>query len=257
MAEDPFANMEGSSPDLISTDIVVRPRRVPKRGYYNNVTGTYGLEPTPYRQQVPMNTLADLPDQLYAAGELEELRTIADLVKNAGFSSWSQALAAASMDPDKENRSWRDYLTERAKTPELWKEFNDENGSSGSGGAFSSTSTSVNLSSRSQAATIADENFRSQLGRTASKQEIMDFQEALNEQQRRNPNVTKTSGYSSGRNTTSNSTSTGGFDYTRFARQYAQSQPEFQDRYAAVKFMDILDKAISDPNTIDALVGGE
>lgn len=241
---------------MISTDIIVSPVRRPKRGYYNNVTGTYSAEFAPYRQQVPVDALAKLPDQLYAAGDLQELKSISDLVKDAGFSSWSEALAAASMDPEKDNRSWREYLQERAKTPELWKEFNDRDGG-GSGGAFSSTSTSVNLSSRSQAASIADENFKSQLGRTASKQEIMDFQEALNEQQKRNPSVTKTSGYSSKGSSTSTSTSSGGFDYTRFARQYAQSQPEFQDRYAAVKFMDILDKAISDPNTIDALVGGK
>lgn len=202
---------------------------------------------------MPISELAKWPDELYAAGRLSELRTLADLVKDAGFASWNEALNAAAMDPMKDSRSWREYLQERAKTPELWKEFNDRNGS---GGSSSSTSTSVNLSSRSEAATIADDNFRRQLGRTASKQEIIDFQQALNEQERGNPTVTR-SNTSSGKGSTSTmSTTSGGFDYTRFARQYAQSQPEFSDRFAAMTFMDALDKAISDPNSLDALVGG-
>lgn len=253
----PDPDFSGGGGDIatVSTADIVRPIRRPKIGYYNPVTGLTTEEGTPYRQQIPLSELKSLPDQYYAAGNLAELETLADLVKKAGFDSWDEALAAASMDPNKEQRSWREYLTERAKTPELWKEFNDRNGK-GSGGAFSSTSTSVNLSSRSQAGSIADENFKQQLGRTASRQEIIDFQQALNEQQKKNPNVTKTSGYSSGGSSTSSTTSSGGFDYTRFARQYAQSQPGFQERYAAVKFMDILDSAISDPNSLDALIGG-
>lgn len=243
----------GGGNATVSTETVVRPKGFGKRGYFNPVLGEFTNDPTPYRQQIPLSQLESLPDQLYAAGELGELRTLADLVKDAGFSSWTEALNAAAMDPMKDSRSYREYLQERAKTPELWKEFNDRNGS---GGSSSSTSSSVNLSSRSEAATIADENFRKQLGRTASKQEIMDFQDALNEQQRGNPTVTRTNTTSGKGSSMSTSTTSGGFDYTRFARQYAQSQPEFADRFAAMTFMDALDKAISDPNSLDALVGG-
>jgi hypothetical protein len=238
----------GGSSATISTDNVVRPKGIAKRGYYNPVLGEFTSEGTPYRQQIPLSELESLPDQLYAAGELTELKSLADLVKDAGFSSWSEALNAAAMDPEKESRSWREYLQVRAQTPELWKEFNDRNGSGGG----SSTTTTTNLSSRSEAAVIADENFRKQLGRTASKEEIMAFQDALNEQQRNNPSVTRSNSFKGG----STSVSSGGFDFTRFARQYAQSQPEFKDRYAAVKFMDALDKAISDPNSLDDLIGG-
>lgn len=247
-------NYDGTSGGAatVSTDMVVRPKGFAKRGYFNPVLGEFTSDPTPYRQQIPLSQLETLPDQYYAAGELGELRTLADLVKDAGFASWNEALNAAAMDPMKDSRSWREYLQERAKTPDLWKEFNDRDGS----GSSSSTSTSVNLSSRSEAATIADENFRRQLGRTASKQEIMDFQQALNEQERGNPTVTRSNTSSGKGSSSTTSTTSGGFDYTRFARQYAQSQPEFSDRFAAMTFMDALDKAISDPNSLDALVGG-
>lgn len=201
------------------------------------------------------DSIADLPDRLFAEGRVQEFEDLAKLVKKAGFTSWNQAVAAATMDPDKDKRSWEQYLQWRASDPDI-QAWLKQNGEGGSGGVSNSTSVSTDLSSRSEAANIADANFRSQLGRTASKQEIMDFQEALNEQQSNNPSVTRSRTVSGKGSSSSNSTTTGGFDYTRFARQYAQQQPEFKDRYAAITFMDILDTAISDPNSIDALVKG-
>lgn len=204
----------------------------------------------------PAESIADLPDRLFAEGRVQDFQDLADLVKKAGFTSWSQAVSAASMDPKKDTRSWEDYFRWRASDPDIqaWLKINGSG--SGSGGVTNSRTVSTDESSRSEAGAILDANFQSQLGRTASKQEIIDFQQALNEQQRKNPSISQST-TSSGKGSSSTRTSTsGGFDYTRFARQYAQSQPDFQDRYAAITFMDILDSALSDPNSIDALVKG-
>lgn len=203
----------------------------------------------------PVDNVGDVPFQLYAEGDINGFKKINELVKNAGFSSFDQALEAASMDPLKGERTWKEYLQARAANPDVqaWVAANSRGGS---GGVSNSTTTSVNESSRSQAGSILDQNYKDQLGRTASKKEIIDFQQALNEQQQNNPTVTNSRSVSGGGSTTSSTNTKGGFDYTRFARQYAQKQPEFEDRYAAVTFMSILDSAISDPNAIDQLVAG-
>lgn len=200
--------------------------------------------------------IGDLPFQLYAEGKYQDFERLNSLVENAGFSSFSQALQAAAMDPLKGSRTWREYLAARAADPRV-QEYVSASRGGGSGGVSNSVNTSISESSRSQAGAILDQNFQSELGRTASKQEIIDFQEALNEQQRSNPTVTTSRSVSGKGSSTSTTQSKGGFDYTRFARQYAQRQPEFKDRYAAVTFMSLLDSAISNPNVLDELVAGQ
>lgn len=123
----------------------------------------------------------------------------------------------------------------------------------GRGGGGSSTSVQVNLSSESQAAAILDQSLQRELGRMATPREIKAFQRALNDAQSQNPTVTRTtSGGGASRSTT-----TGGFDYQRFALEYAQSQPEYAENFAATTFMDLLDKTISSPTRIDQILGGE
>lgn len=206
---------------------------------------------------IGIDTIADLPDRLYANGAYGEFERILTLVEKAGFSSWNEALAGMTMDDRKSERSWEQYLIDRASDPELQRFLAASGRGGGSGGVSNSVNTSISESSRSQAGAILDQNFQSQLGRTASKQEIIDFQEALNEQQRNNPTVTTSRSVSGKGSSTSTTQSKGGFDYTRFARQYAQRQPEFKDRYAAVTFMSLLDTAISNPNALDELVAGQ
>ena len=204
----------------------------------------------------PIEAFGDLPFQLFSAGDMRGFEQLNSLIENAGFSSFSEAIQAASMDPDKDKRTWQQYLEERTKDPLIQKYVAAARGGGG-GGVSNSTTTSISESSRSQAGAILDQNFQSQLGRTGSKQEIMDFQQALNEQQRNNPTVTRSNSVSGKGSTTSKTQTQGGFDYTRFARQYAQKQPDFKDRYAAVTFMSLLDAAISDPNALDELVAGQ
>lgn len=211
-----------------------------------------------YESNIPKlaaaESIADLPDRLYAEGRVQDFQDLSDLVKKAGFTSWSQAVNAAAMDPMKSQRSWEQYLKDRAADPNI-QAYLKLSGGGGGGGVTNSRSVTTDESSRSEAGNILDANFKDQLGRTASKEEIIGFQQALNEQQRNNPSISQSRTASGGGSSSTRTSTSGGFDYTRFARQYAQSQPDFKDRYAAVTFMDILDTALSDPNSIDALVG--
>lgn len=189
-----------------------------------------------------------------AANNPGRYAAVEKLVESAGFTSVDSALAAASLDASKDTQSWDQYLIKRSKNPYVQKMVS-ESGSGGSGGYSSSTNTSVRLSSASEAGTLADRNFESLLGRTATNAESVDFQKALNEQEKKNPSVTRTSGYSSGSGSSSStSTTQAGFDPTRFGREYAMSQEGYAERFAGMTFMNILDKAIAEPNAIDDLI---
>jgi hypothetical protein len=204
---------------------------------------------TPVYQSI--DELKDLPAQLYANGDIAGYKGLMELVKNSGFTSWSQALQSAAMDTEKSNRSWEEYLRWHASLPGVQEFVKTQ----GSGGPTSYTNTSVNKSSLTEAGRIADENFKSELGRGASADEVAAFQKALNEQQAANPTVQQQYN-SGGKNQSIRSTTSGGFDYTRFAREYAQSQEGYAERYAGQTFMKILDTAIGNPNALDRMVSG-
>lgn len=214
-----------------------------------SVIGENGL------QQVPVdvilaeinNTRANNPD-LY--DRLEKL------VDANGFSNFQDALEIAAFDTSSGERSWEQFLGVRAQNPILAADYAKRQGSGGGGGPTSSTNTQRTLSSASQAGSIMDATFRSELGRTGTKDEALAFQKALNEQQRQNPTVSRTNGYSNGKgSSTSSTTTTGTFDPTRFAQEYARSQEGYAERFAGINFMKILDDAISNPNIVEQIVG--
>lgn len=118
------------------------------------------------------------------------------------------------------------------------------------GGPFSQTQTNVNLSSESEATQIADAAFQNQIGRMVTQPEADEFQQALNIMQRQNPTKSVTKGYSSGGSTTSTSTTSGGFDPAIFARDWARSQDDYAESFAASTFMRVLDQALSKPDVI-------
>lgn len=212
-----------------------------------SINGPEGLQKVPL--DVALGAISDM-----RANDPKRYSQLEKLVDANGFSSFEDALEVAAFDLGSGERSWEQFLGARAQNPAVQAEYAKRQGGSG-GGPFSSTNTQRNLSSVTQAGAVMDTSFRSELGRTGTKQEAVDFQKALNEQQSKNPTVSRTSGYSSGGSSTSNTVTTGGFDPTRFAQEYARSQEGYAERFAGISFMKILDDAISNPNIIDKIVG--
>jgi hypothetical protein len=245
MATDYTAIGGGGSGMLVNTG------EVEQKLQYQTGSGTYRVEAPKMIDAATLETYeADLFNNNPAQWE-----SLYKLYKSAGYSSWKEAVVGASMDNDKYNRSWEDFLKARAANPVIQK-LVAASGSGGSGGPFYSRDTSVNLSSLSEAAQIADQTFTQELGRTASDQEAAAFQKALNKQQQMNPQVSIQSGTQTKGSRVSQSKQTGGFDATRFAREYAQSQEGYGERFAGITFMDVIDKAISDPNALDQIIAG-
>lgn len=192
----------------------------------------------------PIPTWGDY-DVWLRVNQPEQYDGLKKIMKAAKYSSWSSVLKGATFT----STPIMEFLTEQAETASAA-------GLGGAGsGPYTTKTSNVSLSSESSAAATLDQMYQQELGRTATDKEIAAFKKALNAQQMSSPSTSVTNGVSAGRSSTSKSVTTTGFDPTRFARQYAQSQEGFGERYAGITFMDALDKAISSPDSLDQMAG--
>lgn len=111
------------------------------------------------------------------------------------------------------------------------------------------------------AQTISD-TMEQELGRTASANEITAGTAAMNAAATKEPSIfegtTTTApggkGFELG-STSTKGTQTTGFDPTMFARNFARSQPDFAESFAAKNFLKLVSGLLTDPNAIGQVVG--
>lgn len=191
--------------------------------------------------------------EVQAVQGTEAWRTTSKALKSLGYKTNSQMLSAL-------NRGIDYTLNPKSGTDDPFTWINAQEassgGGSGSGGPYTQVQTSTRLSSPSAARTAANAAFESEIGRMATKDESTQFQQALNLAEQGSPTTSVTSGVSRGRNTTASTKTTGGFDAAAFGRDWARSQSDFAESYAAGSFMGLLDKVISQPNAIEQIMKG-
>lgn len=109
-----------------------------------------------------------------------------------------------------------------------------------------STSTSVNLPSKSDAAAAIQAMFKNELGREATDGEIDRYSSMMLAQYRKNPNKTVTTSTTNadGTNTTSNSLQSGGFNPQGWLEDQAQADPEYGAYQASTTYFNALQQAI-------------
>jgi hypothetical protein len=193
--------------------------------------------------------------QAQAVQGTDAWNTTSKALKGLGYKTNSQMLSAISRGIDYTQNPYSG-----TDDPFSWisaqEASSGSGGGSGSGGPYTQVQTSTRLSSPSAARTAANAAFESEIGRMATKDESTQFQQALNLAEQGSPTTSVTSGVSRGRNTTSSTKTTGGFDAAAFGRDWARSQSDFAESYAAGSFMSLLDRVISQPNAIEQIVKG-
>lgn len=108
--------------------------------------------------------------------------------------------------------------------------------------------------STSSAAADLQQMFRSEVGRKATAEEVAAYQKQANAMAAKEPSVTTAiTTTSPGMSTTTGSTQTG-FNPTEFAREFAQSVPDYAENFAVSNFVKLIDQALSDPNRIGQVV---
>ncbi len=117
-------------------------------------------------------------------------------------------------------------------------------GVGGSGGVSVSFQKSVRLTDPGSARKLVDTALGQYLGRAATPEEQKTFLKALNVQEQAAPTMTKSVTNTSGRSSSTSSTTTGGFDPSVFAEEYAQGQEGAGEFQAATSLLDTFIKSI-------------
>lgn len=109
---------------------------------------------------------------------------------------------------------------------------------SGSGGTSYAIQKSVNLTDPSTARGLIDTALNNHLGRKANAKEQAAFLKALNVQQEASPSITEQTTTSSGKSSSTTSQTTGGFNASTFANEYAAGQEGAGEFQAATSLLD-------------------
>lgn len=117
-------------------------------------------------------------------------------------------------------------------------------GGAGAGGVRSSVTKSVNLTDPASARALIDNSLTQYLGRAATSTEQQAFLKALNVQQQANPTITKQTSNTSGTSTSTTSETTGGFNPSTFAEEYARGQEGAGEFQAATSLLDTFINAL-------------
>jgi len=137
-------------------------------------------------------------------------------------------------------------------------EYKDDTGTKY--GTTKSKQTTTTEYSTSAAASDITAAYKSELGFEPGAADIAAYQKVVNKQAKGEPAVyTSTTTTAPGKGgilstSTSTSKSQTGFDPTRFAIEYARSNPEYAENFAVRNFMQLIDSALTDPRRIGQVV---
>lgn len=136
--------------------------------------------------------------------------------------------------------------------PENLRRYLSGGGGGGSGGSFSNVNRVVSLTDEGTARQLLNRALSGYLGREATDVENKMFLKALNVQEKANPSVTRTKGYTDGSgNTTQSQTVEGGFNQEDFASRFARSQEGYAEYQTATTYLDaFIDALESDSRVI-------
>lgn len=173
--------------------------------------------------------------------------------KSAAAKVWSDAL------------EWVSSIGSPSSNPEDYLDVLDPSDYAGATKKYGTTKVRderVTQYSPSSAAQVVSDTMEQELGRTASANEIAAGRAAMNAAATKEPSIfegtTTTApggkGFELGQ-TTTKGTQTTGFDPTMFARNFARSQPDFAESFAAKNVLKIISGLLTDPNAIGAVVG--
>lgn len=114
--------------------------------------------------------------------------------------------------------------------------------------------------SASNAADYLTKTFESEIGRTATKEEIDAYLKGVNAAAKKEPSIyegkTTTAPGKGGllETSTTKATQTTGFDPAIYAQNFARSRPDFAESFATKNFLKIIQGLLKDPNAIGTVV---
>lgn len=95
---------------------------------------------------------------------------------------------------------------------------------------------------------------KAELGREASDKEMKDYTAAVNQKAKTEPTVSDMTTVRSGDVSSTTGVQGTGFDPALFARDFARSQSDYAENYAASSFLNLIEQSLRDPNRIGQVI---
>ena len=125
--------------------------------------------------------------------------------------------------------------------------------SSGDGTSRSKSSITTQFTPSSAGADYTTAS-KAELGREASKKEMKSYTSAVNQRAKAEPTVSDITTTKTGDVSSSKGMQGTGFDPSLFARDFARSQSDYAENYAASSFLDLIEQSLTDPNRIGQVI---
>lgn len=126
-------------------------------------------------------------------------------------------------------------------------------GADGDGTTRDKRSVATKYTPSSAAADITTAS-KAELGREASDKEMKAYTAAVNKKAQTEPTVSDITTVRSGDVSSSKGTQGTGFDPALFARDFARSQSDYAENYAASSFLGLIEQSLRDPNRIGQVI---
>ena len=139
-------------------------------------------------------------------------------------------------------------------------DYTKGDGSTKKYGTTKSRTETTTQYSPSNAADYLSKTFESEIGRTATKEEIDAYIKGVNAAAKKEPSIyegTTTTAPGKGGllgTSTTKATNTTGFDPAIYAQNFARSRPDFAESFATKSFLKIIQGVLKDPNAIGTVV---
>jgi hypothetical protein len=139
-------------------------------------------------------------------------------------------------------------------------DYTKGDGSTKKYGTTAQRSETTTQYSASNAADYLSKTFESEIGRTATKEEIDAYIKGVNAAAKKEPAIyegkTTTAPGKGGllETSTTKATNTTGFDPSIYAQNFARSRPDFAESFATKNFLKIIQGLLKDPNAIGTVV---
>jgi hypothetical protein len=245
--------------------------------YLEKPSSTAGFNPAGFNPRTPAIQLPGIPGGVAATEAYGWFRLVAAKAPKGTpargyYDDFVRNLTALGIPKSKWNSVWKDAV-DWTQTPGSGSNGRpsgylasldpSDYATAGSGKKYGTTKadqTTVTEYSTSAAATDITAGFKSELGREAGANEILAYQKAVNQAAKKEPSVyTSTTTTAPGAGGVMSTSKTGGvsktgFDPTRFAIEYARSNPDYAENFAVKNFLKLVDQALSDPNRVGLVV---
>lgn len=177
----------------------------------------------------------------------KQFKYFSSILKNKGYTGSINEVVGYAMQALPYVSSYQQYQN-KFSIEDFFLALPSQDDGSGAGGGPTRVKyrTEVaSLSNRGDAEVVLNNAYEQFLGRRATSKEVKAFYKALNELEKKNPSISEGVSVGNAGSSQQTGTSRGGFNAQEFAQDWAMSNPQYAETFAATTFMNVIESMIN------------